>query len=144
MTTLWDEFDSMAYNLRGQAHSGVPEEVGRALLDVATLIEGVLERYAGTAEGRSSELEESVDRLVDMYDSSPATMEHLSKRYSGLHHAIESLMMARTRTKGKPVPVLPQCDHWADEERGVGRCIHPAGHEFPELHQDANGNRWSW
>lgn len=42
---LWQEFDALAYNLKGQAHSGVSEETGRALLDVADRIEKALLRF---------------------------------------------------------------------------------------------------
>jgi hypothetical protein len=46
MSRLWDEFDALAFNLKEQAHSGVGEAEGRALLDVAKRIEQALERFA--------------------------------------------------------------------------------------------------
>lgn len=49
MSTLWSEFDDMAFNLRKQAHSGLPEGEGRALLDVARRIESALKRHPGAA-----------------------------------------------------------------------------------------------
>lgn len=44
-----------------------------------------------------SELLDCVDKLLDMYDASPSTMEHIAKRYPALHHSLENVMVARTR-----------------------------------------------
>jgi hypothetical protein len=97
MSTLWDEFDAMAYNLRQQAHSGVGEETGRALLDAAARIEQALERFprqpSEPPEVRLAvEIEPGKHYLVGV-DRTP-TAEQADKLLSVLHERFPSSTFA--------------------------------------------------
>lgn len=73
-----------------------------------------------------SELTEAVDRLVSVYDGSPDTMGYMADRYPGLHHAIENVMVARTRTRDAediPVALVAQIQDGGKYLLGTARPV---------------------